>query len=86
MTNIFIQNRQHGKLGLITAASGRHSYDEESGDHYLTLFEGRRYEGGPGHSQFVIAEFGWNQNINFAALGMREKIERPRSPWSRRCM
>jgi len=23
----------------------------------------------------VIAEFGWNQNINFAALGMREKID-----------
>lgn len=23
----------------------------------------------------VIAEFGWNQNINFAALGIREKID-----------
>src|SRR3990167_7959361 len=23
----------------------------------------------------VIAEFGWSQNINFAALGMREKID-----------
>jgi len=23
----------------------------------------------------VIAEFGWNQNINFAALGMREKLD-----------
>ncbi|MFA6321397.1 MAG: efflux RND transporter permease subunit [Candidatus Omnitrophota bacterium] len=23
----------------------------------------------------IIAEFGWNQNINFAALGMREKID-----------
>ena len=23
----------------------------------------------------VIAEFGWNQNINFASLGMREKID-----------
>src|SRR3989338_2169054 len=23
----------------------------------------------------VMAEFGWNQNINFAALGMREKLD-----------
>ena len=35
MQNNFIQNREHGKLGLITAASGHHTYDESSGDHYL---------------------------------------------------
>jgi len=55
--NIFIQNRKHGKLGVITAASGHHHYEPESGDHYLTLKDGRRYEGSPGRGDYVIAGF-----------------------------
>lgn len=58
MRNIFIQSRQHGKLGLITAASGRHAYDEQTGDHYLTLYKGRRVEGIPGRADYRISEFG----------------------------
>jgi lipopolysaccharide export system permease protein len=58
MHNVFIQNRQHGKLGLISAGSGHHTYDEKSGDHFLTLLNGRRYEGDPGAADFVVSEFG----------------------------
>jgi lipopolysaccharide export system permease protein len=58
MHNIFIQNRQHHKLGLITADAGRHTYDPHTGDHYLTLHNGRRYEGNPGSAELTIAEFG----------------------------
>ena len=58
MRNVFIQNRQNMKLGIITAALGRHSYDQKSGDHYLSLYEGRRYQGEPGSPEYVIAEFG----------------------------
>lgn len=58
MHNIFIQNRENRKIGIVTAAMGRHSYDPITGDHFLTLSEGRRYEGKPGSPEFVIAEFG----------------------------
>ncbi len=58
MRNVFIQNRQHGELGLITAAAGQHRYDARTGDHYLMLEDGRRYEGEPGNAQVTIAEFG----------------------------
>jgi lipopolysaccharide export system permease protein len=57
MQNVFIQNRQHGKLGLISASGGEHTYDENSGDHLLTLSNGRRYEGDPGLADFVVSEF-----------------------------
>lgn len=58
MHNIFIQNRQHQTLGLIAADVGRHTYDPRTGDHFLTLYEGRRYEGDPGTANLTIAEFG----------------------------
>jgi len=58
MRNIFVQNYQHQKLGLVTANIGKHSYDPITRDHFLTLYEGRRYEGNPGQANFTIAAFG----------------------------
>ena len=57
LRNIFIQNRQHDKLGLITATSGNHQLDPETGDHLLILHDGQRFEGEPGKGQFSIAHF-----------------------------
>ena len=57
MHNIFIQNRQHGRLGLITAQRGQHRFDRRSGNHYLKLESGRRYEGHPGQADYRIVEF-----------------------------
>lgn len=57
MHNIFVQNRHHQKLGLVTANLGKHSYNPVTRDHFLTLYTGRRYEGNPGQANFTIAEF-----------------------------
>lgn len=57
LQKIFVQNRQHGKLGLITAAEGRQYQDPETGDHFVILEQGRRYEGDPGRRDFSIGEF-----------------------------
>lgn len=57
LRNIFIQNRQHGRPGLITADSGYQVFDEESGSHYLVLNQGHRYEGEPGANNYSIGEF-----------------------------
>jgi lipopolysaccharide export system permease protein len=57
MLNLFIQSRQHGKLGLATANRGEHSYDPASGDHFVVLREGRRYEGAAGRGDFQEVAF-----------------------------
>ncbi|MCP3869126.1 MAG: LPS export ABC transporter permease LptF [Gammaproteobacteria bacterium] len=57
LQNVFVQNRQHGKLGLISAAEGYQYLDEETGEHFVVLLDGRRYEGVPGRRDFTLAEF-----------------------------
>ncbi|AKH21768.1 LPS export ABC transporter permease LptF [Sedimenticola thiotaurini] len=57
MYNVFVQNRQHGKLGLITAAEGYQHTDPESGDLYLVLTQGHRYEGAPGQNDQAVGDF-----------------------------
>lgn len=57
MRNLFIQNEEHGEVGLITAERGMHDFDVLTGDHYLTLFDGQRYVGVPGQGDYRIAEF-----------------------------
>ncbi len=56
LRNIFVQNRQHGKLGLITATEGYQYVDEESGDRFIVLQDGHRYEGKPGDNAFSIGQ------------------------------
>ncbi|WP_428605767.1 LPS export ABC transporter permease LptF [Sedimenticola sp.] len=58
MRNVFVQNRQHGKLGLITAAEGYHYTEPDSGDRYLVLLHGHRYEGEPGNNgSYTVGDF-----------------------------
>ncbi|MCP4992791.1 MAG: LPS export ABC transporter permease LptF [Gammaproteobacteria bacterium] len=57
MQNIFVQNRQHGRLGLITSTEGYQYIDPDSGDHYLVLTDGYRYEGLPGNNEYVLGQF-----------------------------
>jgi len=58
LRNVFVQNRQHGKLGIVTAAEGRQYLDPQTGDPVVVLERGYRYEGVPGQSDFSIGEFG----------------------------
>ncbi|MCW8902771.1 LPS export ABC transporter permease LptF [Sedimenticola sp.] len=57
MHNVFVQNRQHGKLGLITAAEGYQYTEPDSGDLYLVLTRGHRYEGTPGNNEYTVGDF-----------------------------
>ncbi len=57
MSNVFVQNREHGKVGLVTAAGGYPFKDPETGEQYLVLNDGRRYEGRVGAGDFRIGEF-----------------------------
>jgi lipopolysaccharide export system permease protein len=54
--NIFMQAVQHQTLGVMVAKQG---YQEQtpSGDHFLVLLNGRRYEGKPGAADYKILQF-----------------------------
>lgn len=61
LKSVFMQNRQHGELGLVTAAKGYQYVDEESGDRFMVLQDAHRYVGHPGQTDYSIGkmeEFG----------------------------
>ena len=56
VNNIFAQSTQHQKLGIMVAKEGS-QVTEKNGDTFLTLFNGRRYEGKPDTPEFGVMEF-----------------------------
>ncbi|PVV16056.1 MAG: LPS export ABC transporter permease LptF [gamma proteobacterium symbiont of Ctena orbiculata] len=57
MRNVFVQQRKAGVLSLVTARQGYQYIDDESGERYLVLEDGARYEGSPGEANYRISEF-----------------------------
>lgn len=57
MLGIFVQNRQQGPVGLITAEQGHQYIDKDSGDRFLVLENGYRYSGVIGTSDYSIGQF-----------------------------
>ena len=57
MQDVFIQQRRQGTLSLISAESGFQRIDKVTGDRYLVLDKGYRYEGYPGAYDYQISEF-----------------------------
>lgn len=57
LQNVFVQARRNGILNVMTAARGHQEVAADSGDRYLVLEDGYRYEGQPGDSQFKIIHF-----------------------------
>ena len=68
LQNIFVQNRKHGKLGLTIAREGYQQTDPETGERFVVLTDGRRYEGVPGEPVFTLGEFQrYGMRINLPA-------------------
>ena len=57
MENIFLQIRQHGKLGVLTSDRAVFEVDKESGNRYIKFEEGHRYVGVPGGFDYKITEY-----------------------------
>ncbi len=57
LRNIFIHDRQDGDMKLIFSDQGLLRHDEASGDQFITLIDGRRYDGVPGRPDYAIGEF-----------------------------
>ena len=57
MENIFVDGKQQGRKGIISSADGEQFVNKETGDRFLMLKDGYRYEGEPGQPEFRITEF-----------------------------
>lgn len=54
--NIFVQSKQNGKTGIITANTGSR-YKADNGDNFLRMEHGRRYEVTPNTLEVMTTEF-----------------------------
>lgn len=57
LRGLLVQDRQHGRIGLVTAEQAYQVTDPASGERYVILTEGRRYEGVPGQRDYAIGRF-----------------------------
>ena len=55
--NVFLQRQIADRVEVALANSATYSHGAEDGSHLVTLFDGRRYEGVPGHADFRMIEF-----------------------------
>jgi lipopolysaccharide export system permease protein len=55
--NVFVRRESEGRIELALADTATYSKAGENGTHFVTLFNGRRYEGVPGQSDFRVIEF-----------------------------
>ena len=59
MENVFMQRRIEGDAMEVVVAERGEQVDSDDPDiRYLVLYNGRRYEGAPGTSEFLVVEFG----------------------------
>ena len=57
MERIFVQIRELGQIGILTAASARFEIDPTSGHKYIVFSDGQRYLGQPGRLNYQITEY-----------------------------
>ncbi len=57
LTDIFVNNEQLGKQGVLVAKTGYYYTDKQSGNQYLVLENGTRYEGSAGQADYRILKF-----------------------------
>lgn len=56
MYKIFVQSRHGEEAGVVVAESG-YLKTTETGEHFVVLEHGQRYQGTPGQADFIISEF-----------------------------
>jgi lipopolysaccharide export system permease protein len=55
--NVFVRREIGGRLEVAVADTATYSRANSKGMHFVTLFDGRRYEGMPGENNFRVIEF-----------------------------
>jgi lipopolysaccharide export system permease protein len=55
--DVFVQHVQHGKTGVVVAESARIEANPLTGERFVILEKGRRYQGEPGKPEYSLGEF-----------------------------
>jgi lipopolysaccharide export system permease protein len=56
--NVFVRRETAGRIEVALANTATYSKADANGMHFVTLYNGRRYEGVPGNDDFRVIEFG----------------------------
>lgn len=82
LEGVFVQDRQQGQLGLVTAEGAYQATDPETGERFIVLTNGRRYEGLPGQRDYALAQFD-EYAVRIPSLGLTNYVpRRSAEPWS----
>lgn len=57
LQGVLVQDRQQGRLGIVTAETAYQTTDPETGERFVILTNGRRYEGLPGALDYKVGRF-----------------------------
>lgn len=57
LRNIFIHDQREEVIKIVLSGEGMLRRDEETGQQFITLIDGRRYDGKPGTTNYAIGEF-----------------------------
>lgn len=57
LLDVFIQDRQQGKPGVVVAEQAYQTTDEGTGERFIILANGRRYQGQPGQADYALGSF-----------------------------
>lgn len=57
LRDVFLETQRDERVTAILAQRGRRMLDAATGEQSFVLYEGRRYEGVPGHGDFLVVEF-----------------------------
>lgn len=57
ITNVFVQKRNQQELDIFSAKSAHQIYHKDTGERYVVLVEGYRYQGTPGDPSFNIQSY-----------------------------
>ena len=55
--DVFVQHVQHGKTGVVVAEFARIEANTETGERFVVLENGRRYQGEPGKTEYSLGSF-----------------------------
>jgi lipopolysaccharide export system permease protein len=81
LEGVFVQHRQQGKLGLVTAETAYQTRDPATGERYVILTDGQRYEGSPGQLDYRIGRFD-EYAVRIPSLDdVAVRVKRNAMPW-----
>ena len=81
LQGLLVQDRQQGRIGLVTAEQAYQLTDPGTGERYVILRDGRRYEGVPGQRDYAVGHFE-TYTLRIPAIEpFAQRLRKSAKPW-----